>query len=198
MSYKFVIKQQFLSQELNTVLCYEDDGIPTAETARQLCQAIVDKWETNLVPFLVPEWSTTSVEWTHTNALPGEPAQPLVITQLPLAGTAAGTPMPVQTAVYVAAKTIGGPPWRGGTYISGWNNSLLGQDGLVQQNRVDALLAFFDDIKTLPAISIGNVARVIVSYGSKTAPVGTAAPVQTNVVNRNPSHLDKRRIGVGS
>lgn len=198
MAYKFIIKQKHLGQDVINVFCYEDDNAPNAINAGQIAQQIVDAWETELAPFMVPQWSLIGVDWTHTNALPGQPAQPLALNNIPVVGSAAGLPMPVQTAVYIKSQTIDGPPWRGGAYIGGWNSSLLGADGLVTQNRLDALQTFFDDIQTLPAVGLGNVARVIVSTNSKTVPAGTEALVATNTPNNNPSSLDKRRIGVGS
>lgn len=198
MTYKFIFKQKLLNQDVINVFCYEDDGSPNAINAGQICQQIVDEWALTLAPFMVPEWSLVGVDWTHSAALPGAPAQPLALNNLPVVGVAAGTPMPAQTAVYVKSTTVDGPPWRGGAYISGWNNSLLGSDGLVQQNRADALQIFFDEIMTLPAVGLGNVARVIESRNSKFVVAGTTAKVAVNTVNRNPSGLDKRRIGVGS
>lgn len=198
MAYTIICNQKLMGQDVINVFSFEDDGAPNAITVEQLAQQVKDAWETELAPFLVPEWSLVSMDWTHTNALPGQPAQPIAVTGLPLVGLAAGTPMPAQTAVYVKSQTIGGPPWRGGAYMGGWNNSLLGSDGLVQQNRIDALQAFFDDIMTLSAAGMGAVARVIVSKNSDTVPAGTEALVNANVVNNNPTSLDKRRIGVGS
>lgn len=198
MTYKFIFKQKLNGNDVVNVFNYEDDGVPTAITAGQLCQAIIDEWIAELVPFLAPNWSMESVLWTHSGAPFGQPAQPLTLNGVPFVGTASGFATANQVAMYVNAITIGGPPWRGGTYLGGWNSSLVGDDGLISQNRVDAALAFFDNIKTLPAVGIGNVARVIVSSKSKHIPAGTTALVNTHVVQRIPSTLDKRKIGTGS
>lgn len=198
MTYKFIFKQKLHGFDIVNVFNYEDDGIPTAITAGQLCQQIVDEWDTELVPFLAPQWSMVGVDWTHSNAPFGQPAQPLTLTGLPLVGAASGFAAANQVCMYINAKTIGGPPWRGGTYLGGWNSSLVGDDGLIAQNRADAALAFMESIKTLPAISIGNVARVIVSSKSKHIAPGTYALVESHEVQRIPSTMDKRRIGTGS
>lgn len=198
MTYKFIFKQTLNANDIVNVFNYEQDGAANDITAGQLCQGIVDAWIAELVPFLAPNWSLDEVLWTHSGAPFGQPAQPLALNNLPVVGTASGSATANQVAVYVNARTINGPPWRGGTYVGGWNSSLVGADGLIQQNRADAALAFFEAIKTLPAVGIGNVARVIVSTNSKHIPAGTIALVNTHNVQRVPSTMDKRKIGAGS
>lgn len=198
MAYILVFKQKLNGFDVINRFNYEDDGIPTRITAGQIADQVVADWTTHLVPFLSAQWSLEEVTWTHTNAPVSQPAETLSVTALPLVGAATGFSTANQVAMYVRSKTIDGPPFAGGAYLGGWNSSLVGSDGLINQNRLDAAKDFMDAIMTVAAVSIGNVARVIVSGGTDTVTKGTEALVNVNLPSARPSTLDKRRIGRGS
>lgn len=198
MAYTLVFKQKLNGNDVINRFHYEDDGQPNRINAGQIADQVVAEWVAHLVPFLTPQWQMTEVTWTHTNAPVSQPAETLSVSALPITGAASGFSTANQVALYLRSKTIDGPPFAGGAYLGGWNSSLVGPDGFILQNRLDAAQAFGDAIQTVVAVGIGNVARVIVSGGTDTVLKGTEALVNVNVPSQRPSTLDKRRIGRGS
>lgn len=188
-----VVKQSWLSQECRTTFWFGGNDAVMAN-AQDLCDALYDAYDTNLVGKMVPEWSLYEFD-VYDKTVPGVPGIQLQPTGGVLVGTSGGDSLPTQIAGLVTFKAQVAPPNTNRKYLPGLNDGIV-VDSLFTQAAIDSMQDWADEILDIATTTALAVTMEVVSLNLD-GTVNGGNPLTYAIAKQVPATQRRRRIGSG-
>lgn len=198
MAYKFILKQKLRGNDVINTFVYEDDPTNPIGNPLPIAQAIVDSMVSLVTNWFSTEYALNDVYYVDPDLGGGQPAVPMPVTGLPLAGGVAQPACANQLCLLLNWRCLNNAPWRGRTSLSGMYEQAIDTGGTWEAGLLSDAQDWATDMLGLTD-GLGGFAYLnIRSTGSQNVPVGTLSLVESASANPVPTTIRTRRLGRGS
>ena len=194
---KTVVNQRLQGNDVKNILCWLGSDAVVAN-GQAFADEIRDIYLDTIALQLASDWSLESITVYDAEAADGTPGITFVPTLGPIVGVAGSTSLPNQVAGLVSFNCIGGPPWRGRTYLGGLAVNNVGEDGLWTPACMTQLVNFGVRLSQFQLSSGLAVGHAVIRKTDGVPIEDTSALVSSYIARDIPATQRRRRIGVGS